>query len=268
MVKNSRRFRHLYILIVVLLLGGGLALWLFGRMSWVQPSFYPRLYPRILPLSGDARLTQTFKARYPGLHQIRVYLARQGDGSASGQIVFRLKKACNDSTDLTILTVPAAEIMPESLYPFTFPPLANSTGQNFCLVLETQQVARSAGLGAYVSIAEAYGAGAATYQPDTTVPPAEGRPATPDEDAAYFVWLPLVWRSQVALTEINQDVGLQLAYRAPVKTMLLALLTSVAQAKPGLLGQPLFYIGLFFVYVGGLVWLGWGLFSDEGAVNL
>jgi len=35
--------------------------------------------------------------------------------------------------------------------------------------------------------------------------------------------------------------------------MLLALLTSMAQAKPGLLGQPLFYIGLFLVYVGGLV---------------
>jgi hypothetical protein len=268
MAKKLPSIDRPYLLVGVLFLFGlAVSLWFFGgRASLRQTSFYPKLYPQSLPLSGNARITQLFRSKYPGLYQIKVYFARRGEDE-TGQIIFRVKESCSAADDLATLMAPVADITAEELYPFTFSPVADSEGRDFCFVLEGQHLSPSAGIGVYVSAGEAYGAGAATYQPDTTGKTVQSAPEvtppTPRSGATYYVWLPLVFRSPAVLDDISVDVGFQLAYNAPVYAMAWALVTNIARDKPGLFGWPMFYVVLLVGYVLLLGWLCLVIFSSR-----
>ena len=93
-----------------------------------------------LILAPNEALQQTFTANYPGLNQIDILV--QGETSTQ-QLEFRLKKSCDAAE---ILRQTTFAILPEAepfFQPITFPPVEDSAGQSYCLVLQTRQSAVS-----------------------------------------------------------------------------------------------------------------------------
>ncbi|MBN1995845.1 MAG: hypothetical protein JW953_24375 [Anaerolineae bacterium] len=221
----------------------GLVWYLEKERIPVGASNYSPLYStQVYYLFGQARLTQEFKARYPGLDRVELYLTADGPVEGEGQVVFRLKDSCTAGEDLETITVPYASIVNgRRPYPFTFLPIDDSAGRSYCLILETLSLDYPTRLGVYASGVNVYPPGKARYEPDPL------KRATSFK-ANYFIWLPLIQKNG-SLAQADFDIGFRLHYNGLALDTLQALLAHLSAHKPCLFGLPCFYILLLVIYL-------------------
>ncbi len=220
----------------------------WGRLPWFYSTNYPELYSGSLyQLSAIHQVTQTFQARYPGLHQVDVHFMNQGRND--GQLTFHLRESCAGD-DLVTQVVPEAAIGDNRDYSFQFSPIDDSAFKEYCLVLEVTATPPVEKLAVYASQTDIYPDGAAAYRGDDPTPPPPT--AQPQFEPAYRVWLPAIFSHKSAA---NFDIGFNVFYAGPALATLQALLVNLAAYKTFPFGQPWFYplIGLF--YIVGVVFL-------------
>ncbi|MCB0167667.1 MAG: hypothetical protein KDI79_25800 [Anaerolineae bacterium] len=237
------------LLIILVLLGWASYQIFFGHISHFKTIYYSPLYStNIYSLAGNAQVTQEFEADYPGLYRIDLYFEPQAN-SSSGEVVLHLKQQCKDPADIKTFVVNPSNIVSPWALPFVFSPLDDSAGQHYCLVLESQSTAQNASLGVYASEVDVYPGGDATYKSNTVELPDSKTASLP-----YRTWLPLVQKAP-AVDHRQFDIGFNLYYNGSTGAIIQTLLGRLAANKPGLFGQPMFYLLLLLSYGGLLVGL-------------
>jgi hypothetical protein len=250
------RFRNQKLFIILSFAVILLAIWVaLDRTSLFHSSHHKKLYSDLYPLSGDAKIAQDFMSKYPGLYRIDIYFENRGDES-KGEVLFRLKESCDASDDLETFVIPASGIVDGEFQPFVFEPIDNSAYRDFCIVLESDVVDKSDELGVYASWVDTYPEGTAIYREDTILK--ENDDIFRDDKSefqnevtsspTYNVWLPIIIRSEVDLSNIQSDIGFQLYYNGRILETLKVLLTRLSAHKPYLFGISWFYIFLFVFY--------------------
>lgn len=246
MVKQilNARWRYLCLIIILLIAGYLFNRFVFDRISIFRTRNYSPLYSTAAySLSGNARITQEFEARYPGLHRVDVYF-RKGSDDSDGQVIFHLKNSCQVKEDQEAIVVSYSSIIDGELHPFIFTPIDESAGRKFCIVLETRSLERPAHLEVYASRMDVYSTGAASYEKDTTILVDKDKPKFVP---THFIWLPIVHKAEDS-TELEFDIGFILYYNGSTPETVKALLTHLSNNKPYWFGNSEFYVLLFVIY--------------------
>lgn len=231
--------------------------WLaWGRISIFHSTDEKEMYAaQTLPLVDGAVVSQTFVADYPGLDRIDLYFQNRGVGAGAVQMHLKAD-SCDNPADLVEFALPETSIADNAFYPVQFPPLDDSAGRRYCVVLEPRGLAEENELAVFASKTDVYPAGQADYRP----PPAKSAPegavesppvqASPAFSATHFIWLPMIFANPVENKAIGRpDIGFLLYYSGPVPGTLLALLAHISAFKPFVLGSPWFYAVLGGVYL-------------------
>jgi hypothetical protein len=256
MVKQTFDFirRYLFWIVIFIISMGLVAQVIAGRIDLFSTSYYSPLYS-VAPysLEGNATITQKFQAKYPGLNRLELFVRKSGD-DADARLVFHLKNACESEADVVTTAVNFSDLPGNGLYAFEFQTIDNSLGREYCAVINTQALDAPAEVYIYASISDVYWSGSAAYQPDTLPRPRQTT-ENKNSQAKYFVWLPLVQRSDVKTERPthNFDVGFKLYYNGPTEPTLEALTTYLAANKPLPFGWPVFYIFMGILYAVGLI---------------
>jgi hypothetical protein len=115
-----------------------------------QPLFsveasYPGCVEPALPLTGDTRVTQSFRALHPGLNRVDVELIRLGE--TSGQSIrFLLWRDREDGELVADLTVEANTLPERGNQAFFFAPVPDSSGQTFVWAIESPEAGAEAAI--------------------------------------------------------------------------------------------------------------------------
>ncbi len=236
--------RYLFWIVIVFVAAGLLVQIMVGQITLFSTSYYSPLYStNLYSLSGEAKISQVFQARYPGLHRVDLFFKKRGDDD-DAEIFFRLKDNCETEEVLITSVVDFSDLSRNGSYAFMFPAIDNSAKQKFCIVLETQNIDEPAELAIYASHSDVYRSGSAAYRPDRT----ERSQRSPQKNASqtkYSIWLPIVQKSE---TTTDFDVGFELFYNGPTGTTLKYLGSYITAGKPFLLGNPVFYVSLALFY--------------------
>ena len=254
-------FRRRPLLILLVITGFGLLPFVFSnsRVSLFHTTHRQEIYSgKIYDLTGNARITQEFLARYPGLNRIDIYFDRQNTEN-NNRVRFLLKTSCNAAEDLKIFEVPVSNIIAGEPYAFDFPPIDDSAGQRFCFMLEMFPSSDTTELGVYGTNADAYPDGGATYRPNTISTEADQLRDSVVHSPTHVVWLPIIERSRIKDSE-EFDIGFQLYYRGRLDETINVLLLYLSAHKPYIGTEPGFYLILFIVYLAGLIFF-WFLMS-------
>jgi hypothetical protein len=113
-----------------------------------QPLFlveasYPGCVGPPVPLKSNTRVTQSFRALYPGLNRVDVELVRLGD--TSGQSIrFLLWRDKEDGELVADLSIDAANLPDHGNPAFFFAPVSDSAGQTFVWAIESPEAGETA----------------------------------------------------------------------------------------------------------------------------
>ncbi|MCB0210943.1 MAG: hypothetical protein KDJ52_16505 [Anaerolineae bacterium] len=240
----QRLARPLVLILIVLSIGFVAYLFFGTRVPTLQSVYYhPRYASAVYTLSGNAHVSQAFKADYPGLDRIDLFFQHQGAGE-DGTILFQLKDSCTSEQTITTIAIDYATIVDEQPQPFRFPPLDDSANRAYCFIVTSQSTDQTA-MGIYgSSYADTYPFGQANYQTNTLP---TGETETPTRAFAHHAWLPMIYHATNVLETF--DIGFTLHYNGPAETTLQTLLTRLAANKPFLFGRAGFYIFLLVLYL-------------------
>lgn len=160
---------------------------------------------------------QTFVADAPGLYRVDVMLATY-QRTNTGPLVLHVRAAPFAAADWAIVTVDMAGVADNAFQTFTFDPLPLPAGvpAYFCLEAPAAQ-------------------------------PGNAITLLPRREDAYPGGR-AVWAGGEPLTQAA-DLTFRLYYQPGARWAVAAGLERVAAGKPGLLGRPQFYTGLFVTYV-------------------
>jgi hypothetical protein len=183
-------------------------------------------------LGGPATIGQTIVTDDEGLYRVEVWLNNPRPASAS--LWFHLKTSPTATDELVTLNQPLAATPASGFYAFEFEPLAGASGASLYFYLEAAQADPA-------SVIQVGGAGTDTY-------PA-GRAVLVNVQGPADV----------------QDLTFRLYYRPGLGRAVETLITRLAANKPGLLGQPAWYIFLGITYLVLLGALGWRLGGQNAA---
>lgn len=223
------------------------------RVSWFETTRRKLLlYEGItIDLFATKKIEQSFVAKYPGLSQIDV-LIKQNDTPQN--IVFRLKAQCDSTEDIVFTSTELPRLSEPTFYPFTFSPLDDSTGQNYCLVLEAPETTRQNAIRLQISAGDLYPYGqlkvfAPQALPDEQplsplpTPPAGANPGRP-----YKIYLPIVARETGGPINTIEDIGFRLHYNGRLLPTFQVFVARLTANKPYFWGDPWFYGGLLIIY--------------------
>lgn len=241
---NNAYIFHFFVLVMIALLAG---LLFFSRISWFKSTYYsPRYSIKNYPLTGNAQIIQEFESKYPGLYRIDLYFSKNQDDTA-GEIIARLKNdSCENTEDIERIATKISDIIDNQPYSFTFPPIDDSLGRKFCLMVEARLLENRV-IGIYASQVDVYPDGKALYKANSIEP----SPYQPfDKQQNYQLWLPFIQKSQ---SQAEFDIGFAIHYNPLTGQIIHPLLRQLSANKPNLLGYPGFYIVLLLAYVMMLV---------------
>jgi len=183
-------------------------------------------------LGGPATIGQTIVTDDEGLYRVEVWL--NNPRPANSSLGFHLKTSPTATDELVTLNQPLAATPASGFYAFEFEPLGGASGAPLYFYLEATQ-ADSA------SVIQVGGVGADTYPAGRAVLVNVSGPAD------------------------VQDLTFRLYYRPGLGRVFETLITRLAANKPGLLGQPAWYIFLGIIYLLLLGALGWRLGGQNAA---
>jgi hypothetical protein len=205
-------------------------------------------------LFGDKRMQQTFTANYPGLSQVDILFK---DAPNEQKIDFHLRETCDAEAD----TIHSSTILPSiddfTFYPFTFPPIDDSAGQTYCIVLEARDATPETAVKLQLSTGNLYPYGKlSVHNPKVEQDYNSNEDPISDVDQfRYQVYLPIIMNAPQGEGDLIEDLGFLLHYKGhllPTAEVFVARLTA---NKPLVWGQPWFYGGLVIAYVVLLVGL-------------
>jgi hypothetical protein len=191
-------------------------LWLFGVATLPLSQPPPALY-HIEPIGeirGAQKVGQTFVAPYNGLYRVDVFLADYGH-LRSGPVHFRLAAGPEGDT-LVERSFRAEEIRGDVVYSFQFPALADSAGRHYYFELAAPEAVAGNSITAYIQPSGGYPGGAAFFF---------GRPVPGDLIFTLSYSVKGWERARIWLEQATAD-------------------------KPGLWGQPVFYVLIGAAYLG------------------
>ena len=106
---------------------------------------------------GSTTVGQTFVSRRKGLSAVEVLLVVYGEtGAPGGQLVFHLRSAPGDATDLVTIARDTGSLTHNQPLRFTFDPLPDSEGRSYYFFLESSSDTR---VGVWYNSVDAYGEG-------------------------------------------------------------------------------------------------------------
>ncbi len=268
MIKSSLKLTLLLLfiaLIILLLCGTGFQ---YGglRVSLAEATRAKSLLytGRKVELANNTTLTQSFVANYPGLSQIDVLFVGQPEPQP---VILTLKATCA-ATDVILsqhVDLPPADDL--TYYSFTFEPLDDSVGQNYCLAL----TAPEGSVQIQLSGGDLYPFGELEiHTPEieqADALPAQNKPVV-IADMPYKIYLPIVMIHPQDERVIYEDIGFLLHYNGYFWPMAQVFAARLTANKPYIWGQPWFYAALVIVYailLVGLFKLAWQMRgrSDE-----
>lgn len=234
---------------LTLLIIFGLAALDLIRVPWVETTRRKFLLYNgtKVDLFGDKKLEQTFIANYPGLTKIDVLIKKN---SVPGQpITLHLKDACDAQDDIVEVTTTLPVIEDFVFYPFEFPPLDNSAGQSYCLLLEAPEATPEAAVQLQLSTGDLYPYGVLKIHNLQTESEPENAIPTDDVGSSfvYKIYLPIVINADDASRPVA-DMGFRLHYRGLLWPTVQVFVSRLTANKPLVWGQPWFYGGLVLVY--------------------
>ncbi|MCB0194127.1 MAG: hypothetical protein KDJ65_19405 [Anaerolineae bacterium] len=236
----------LFLLIVILLITGYLAYHFYGNQSsGLHGTYYSSRYSTAAyTLTGNAQISQEFKAHYPGLDRVDLFFQHQSDDQ-DGSLIFQLKNSCTSEQSIAQVVVDYAEIVDTQPQPFRFPPLNDSANHLYCFIVLNQSPDPEVSISIYGSnYIDTYPDGQADYKVNTLTLDEASIEA---ETFQHRTWLPLIQRAPGALETF--DVGFNVYYHGPVDTTLAALLSRLAANKPFPFDRAGFYIFLLVLYL-------------------
>jgi hypothetical protein len=241
-------------LIILLVL---LSLWLWGgRISRFQSLYSaPKLYQvNKLPLQQNHEVKQDFLADYPGLSQVDIFLT--GSDGPTITLTLHIRTQCEAADDLrtAVANQPSEQSDDRAMYSFLFTPIDTSANGKFCFILApTLLPEQDQDIGLLASQIDVYPQGRLFYEiPDINLETKTNVPQ-PALEGQYQNFLPLLLSSKP--DDKNTDLAFQLHYNGPVIDTLSIFLERLAEYKPMWFGQGVFYILLFLMYCGGILWL-------------
>jgi hypothetical protein len=239
-------------LTLLLLLG---AWWSIGQGRLYLSTYSGKLYDaNVLWLNQKSEVKQEFVANYPGLSQVDVFIKWQNDSPDKTPITFYLRETCDGENNLNAqqATYPSGMIDGRTFYSFSFPPLAESINQKYCLILKSDVPADEQNLiGVLASNADLYPEGRTFYQspsspkigPDSVKAPV----LLSHSSIEHLLFLPIILTATPDYKNI--DVAFQLHYAGWHFETLSAFFMQLVGHKPYLWGSPWFYIILVIFYI-------------------
>jgi len=249
------RPKYLLLIVVLFILIPSAGWIVFGRVSLLDSPLHrlEELYSvSSYPMLNGARISQSFKAVYPGLYRIDVLFNKRNDGK--GKVIIHLRQSCNAAADLETITIQISEIGDTGFYPFIFPPIADSINREFCIVIESQSLENQSQLEVYASAVDVYEGGEAKYESNLVEVERNKLSPTSIFSPTHFIWLPIVEKSRENV-HTGFDMGFQLYYYGPVLDTVEVLVTRLSANKPYFFGEPWFYGVILGVYVIDLILL-------------
>ena len=239
---------------------GAVVLW-FGlvnqdrfRLSWAETTRRKFLLYNgpVIELYGDKSLEQTFVSNYPGLAQIDILFT--GSSVEQQDVVFHLKQRCDAGDDMVTISreiSPSDDLLFDS---FSFPPIDNSAGQPYCIVLEAPTTPPSKAVRLQLSTGDLYPYGELTVRDPTAHAQNRTEVETPDSvirpaDFAFRVFLPIILGKNRTIIEPNEDIGFRLRYSGRLAPTLRVFVARLTANKPYIWGSAWFYAGLVLAYM-------------------
>lgn len=248
--RQKKILLFLFLFLGFILLGYGLIAQNSLRISWVETTRRKFLLYEgpVIDLFQDKKLEQTFISNYPGLTQVDVLL--EGSGTADGQnVMFHLKNSCNSVDDLIVISSELSGIEDLEFHSFTFPPLDNSAGQSYCIVLEAPEAVSENAVLLQLSTGDLYPFGELKIHAPEQLEDS-GNSATSlsanNDNLPYKIYLPYIIRASE--TGVGRDIGFQLHYKGLLRPTAQVFITRLTANKPYIWGQVWFYGGLVIVY--------------------
>lgn len=198
---------------------------------------------------------QTFMSNYPGLSGIEVLFM---GNSAPVRVNFHLKLGCNRAEDIIYLP---NRLLPAGdgnlfFYSFNFSPLDDSTGQTYCLVLESPDSTSDTSLKLPLSSGDLYPLGQTKiYDPDANKALSHKINNNPISNVTslkqmpFRVFLPLLFNQPSGAITGAEDTGFILHYNGQILPSLSVFVQRLIAHKPFIWGQPWFYGSLLIIYI-------------------
>jgi len=171
-------------------------------------------------IRGDQTLGQSFRAEYPGLYRVDLLLATWARTNTE-EVLFHLRKGAIDGQDLVTISFDGSSVEDDSYRSFLFPPLDNSSGENYWVILFSPHSRPGDAITAWYSTGDIYPEGE-RYEGGT---PADG------------------------------DLAFRLYYRPRLWDLATTPLQRLPDRKPSLLGTRWFYALLGVLYLSSAVGL-------------
>jgi hypothetical protein len=220
------------------------------RISWVETTRRKLLLYNNnsqVRLNQIEKLEQTFIANYPGLSQIDILL---DDISSHSTVALHLRHSCNSTEDIARILVELAPNSEPEFYPFTFPKLDNSAGQEYCIVLESE-TSSDTSITVQLSIGDLYPYGEATVHnleiepKSTTIPKIK----LDNNQKRHQVFLPIIISQRLKEEVLAQDIGFRLHYNGLLLPTGQVFVSRLTANKPYIWGHGWFYGVLVIAYL-------------------
>jgi hypothetical protein len=245
-----------------LLLGWGYGLNQKGglRLAWLETTRRKLLLYDgvIIELFGKKQIEQTFVANYPGLAQIDILFRENVGLNGRQQVVFHLKDTCASEKHIFQASVDLPPLIEPTFYPFAFPPLDDSAGRPYCLVLEAPAATQENAIRLQLSQGDLYPHGQSkVHNPEPEQANQAGSASlstlSQANDRPYKVYLPIVMNEPVEESVTFEDIGFLLHYNGLLLPTIQRFIVRLTANKPFIWGTAWFYEGLVMVYIGLLV---------------
>ena len=235
------------------------------RISWLETTRRKLLLYEgpTVELFQPKKLAQTFVANYPGLSRIDI-LFNKIDGQQT--VIFRLKNRCDSPADIVTSSIELPSLSEPTFYPFTFSPLDDSAGRNYCLILEGSTATPENAIQLQLSAGDLYPYGRVKVdnpQADQNNLPSSGSSlpsASSHNHQPYKIYLPIIINEAGDEFTTLEDIGFRLHYTGLLLPTFQVFITRLVANKPYIWGSPWFYGGLVILYVillGGLFYISW-----------
>jgi hypothetical protein len=162
-------------------------------------------------LVGSATSGQTFVSAFPGLARVEVLMASYGR-QVTGTFLFHLRDAAGAGDDLVVLACDASQVRDNAFYVFKFPPIRDSAGRSLYFYLEAPQARPGNAITLLGSTQDTLTDGEAVFQ-------------------------------GVQGGEVR-DLAFRVRYDTTLPERFSVVLDRLSASKPGLLGDPWWYVVL------------------------
>ncbi len=223
------------------------------RLSWGETTRRKLLLYTgdIVDLFADKLVDQTFVANYPGLSQIDVLLQNDDQLGGVKKITLHLRDICTSEIDIFHGSIEIPPTTESVFYTFSFPPIDDSAGRSYCLILEASEVSSEAPIRLILSKGDLYPFGELTVHNHGREQIENKRISSPSTDnqitnLPYKIFIPIVSKSNPVY---NADIGFKLRYKGQFWPTVQIFVARLIANKPYFLGDPRYYSGLVLLYV-------------------